>query len=147
MREEEKGRRGEEKGRRGREKRRRGEEGGEEGEKRRGEEGETRGRRGGEGGDGAGGVGVAVYIGKFRRNYRRHLIVVGAINFRRKLIEMRTKKVRKSRQTFRSVGDGADGHVSDMRGLSVMPSVCDVGNAVGDSADGHVSDMRAETRR
>ena len=40
---------------------------------------------------------------------------------------MRTKKVRKSRQTFRSVGnaigDGEDGHVSDMRGL--------VGNAVG----------------
>jgi len=71
-------------------------------------------------------VGAAVYIGNFRRNYRRHLIAVGAINFRRKLIEMRTKKVRKSRQTFRSVGnavgDDADGHVSDMRGPSVMPS-------------------------
>ena len=90
---------------------------------------------------------------------------------------MRTKKVRKSRQTFQSVGksigiraDGhvsdmrtsvipsvfdvgkavgirADGHVSDMRGPSVMPSVLNVGNAVGDSADGHVSDMRATTRR
>jgi hypothetical protein len=87
---------------------------------------------------------------------------------------MRTKKVRKSRQTFRSVGhsvgngaDGhvsnmrdpsvyyvenavgirADGHVSDMRGPSVMPSVFDVGNSVGNSADGHVSDMRATTRR
>jgi len=57
---------------------------------------------------------------------------------------MRTKKVRKSRQNFRSVGDGADGHVSDMRGPSVMPSVSNVGNAVGDGADGHVSDMRAE---
>jgi len=43
----------------------------------------VRGRGGGEGGDGAGGVGVAVYIGNFRRNYRRHLIVVGAINFHR----------------------------------------------------------------
>ena len=57
---------------------------------------------------------------------------------------MRTKKVRKSRQNFRSVGDGADGHVSDMRGPSVMPSVRDVGNAVGDGADGHVSHMRAD---
>jgi hypothetical protein len=36
------------------------------------------------------------------------------------------------------------GHVSDMRGPSVMPSVCDVGNAVGNRADGHVSDMRAD---
>ena len=36
------------------------------------------------------------------------------------------------------------GHVSDMRGPSVMPSVWYVGNAVGDGADGHVSDMRAE---
>ena len=91
---------------------------------------------------------------------------------------MRTKKVRKSRQTFRSVGhsvgnsaDGhvsdmrdpsvmssgyyvgnavgirADRHVSDMRGPSVMPSVFDVGNSVGNSADGHVSDMRATTCR
>ena len=59
---------------------------------------------------------------------------------------MRTKKVRKSRQTFRSVGNSSampsvmvqTGHVSDMRG----PSVCDVGNAVGNRADGHVSDMR-----
>jgi hypothetical protein len=59
---------------------------------------------------------------------------------------MRTKKVRKSRQTFRSVGNavgkGADGHVSDMRDLSVMSSVFYVGNAVGNGADGHVSDMR-----
>lgn len=65
---------------------------------------------------------------------------------------MRTKKVRKSRQTFRSVGhtvansvgDGADGHVSDMRGPSVKPSVCDVGNVVANRADGHVSDMHAD---
>jgi hypothetical protein len=65
---------------------------------------------------------------------------------------MRTKKVRKSRQTFRSVGNPSEmpsvmvqtGHVSGMRGLSVMPSVCDVGNAVGNRADGHVSDMRAD---
>ena len=82
-------RRGEEKGRRGREKRSERRRGGEEekrrrgrrrGEKRRGEEGETRGRGRRRCG---GGVGVAVYIGKFRRNYRRHLIDVGAINFRR----------------------------------------------------------------
>ena len=51
---------------------------------------------------------------------------------------MRTKKVRKSRQTFRSVGIRADGHVSDMRD----PSVYYVGNAVGIRADGHMSDMR-----
>ena len=65
---------------------------------------------------------------------------------------MRTKKVRKSRQTFRSVGNPSampsvmvqTGHVSDMRGPSVMPSVCDVGNVVGNRADGHVSDMRAD---
>ena len=42
---------------------------------------------------------------------------------------MRTKKVQKSRQTFRSVGnavgDGADGPVSDMRADNV------VGDAVG----------------
>ena len=58
---------------------------------------------------------------------------------------MRTKKVRKSRQTFRAVGKsvgnavgtGADGHVSDMRD----PSVFFVGNAVRNGADGHVSDM------
>ena len=59
---------------------------------------------------------------------------------------MRTKKVRKSRQTFQSVGKSigirADGHVSDMR-TSVIPSVFDVGKAVGIRADGHVSDMRA----
>ena len=79
---------------------------------------------------------------------------------------MRTKKVQKSRQPFRSVGmsvgNGADGHVSDMRDPSVLdvgnradghvsdmrdPSVLDVGNAVGNRADGHVSDMRATTRR
>ena len=65
---------------------------------------------------------------------------------------MRTKKVQKSRQPFRSVGHsvgnvvgaGADGHVSDMRGPSVMPSVCDVGNAVVNRVDKHVSDMRAD---
>ena len=60
---------------------------------------------------------------------------------------MRTKKVRKSRQTFQSVGKSvgirADGHVSDMRTSSVIPSVFDVGKAIGISADGHVSDMRA----
>jgi hypothetical protein len=63
---------------------------------------------------------------------------------------MRTKKNRKSRQTFRSVGNSveiaisihADGHVSDMRDPSVMPSVYYVRNAVGIRADGHVSDMR-----
>jgi len=62
---------------------------------------------------------------------------------------MRTKKVRKSRQTFRSVGhsvgssvgNGADGHVSDMRDPSVMSSVYYVGNVVGIRADRHVSDM------
>ena len=31
-----------------------------------------------------------------------------------------------------------------MRGPSVMPSVCDVGNVVVNCADGHVSDMRAD---
>ena len=36
------------------------------------------------------------------------------------------------------------GHVSDMRGSSVMPLVCDVGNVVGNRADRHVSDMRAD---
>jgi len=63
---------------------------------------------------------------------------------------MRTKKVRKSRQTFRSVGKsignavgtGADEHVSDMRDPSEMPSVFYVGNVVGTGADEHVSDMR-----
>jgi hypothetical protein len=64
---------------------------------------------------------------------------------------MRTKKVQKSRQTFRSVGNSignrADGHVSDMREPSVSPSERDVGNAVGIRADGHVSDMRATIRR
>jgi hypothetical protein len=50
---------------------------------------------------------------------------------------MRTKKVRKSRQTFRSVdnvvGNRADGHVSDMRADNpVSDSVgISVGNAVG----------------
>ena len=65
---------------------------------------------------------------------------------------MRTKKVRKSRQTFRSVGNPSEipsvmvqtGHVSDMCGPSVMPSVCAVGNSVGNRADEHVSDMRAD---
>ena len=77
---------------------------GEEGEKRKGEEEkreEKRGRRRGRGGGDGGGEGGgdeggeegkeetvwggwgAVYIGKFRRNYRRPLIAVGAINFRR----------------------------------------------------------------
>jgi hypothetical protein len=68
---------------------------------------------------------------------------------------MRTKKVQKSHQTFRSVGtsvgnsvgNGADGHVSDMRDPSVSPSVIDVDNTVGIRADGHVSDMRATIRR
>jgi hypothetical protein len=52
---------------------------------------------------------------------------------------MRTKKVRKSRQTFRSVeksiGKCADGHVSDMRALGDVrnPSVIYVGKAIGDS--------------
>ena len=84
------------------------------------------------------GGGVAVYIGNFRRHYRRKLIAVGAINFRRKLIEMRTKKFRKSRQTFRSVrksvGISVDGHVSDMHALrDVRKFVGDsVGKAVGD---------------
>jgi len=58
----------------------------------------------------------------FRRNYRRKLIAVGGIKFRRQLIEMRTKKVQKSRQTFRSIGKA-------------------VGNSVGNRANGHVSDM------
>ena len=87
----------------------------------------------------------------FRRNYRRKLIAVSGIKFRRKLIEMRTKKVRKSRQNFRSVGNSvgnrADGHVSDMRAPSVMPSIFYVGTSFGNSADGHVSDMRATIRR
>jgi hypothetical protein len=49
---------------------------------------------------------------------------------------MRTKKVRKSRQTFLFVGICADGHVSDMRALQDVRksigilSVWDVGNAV-----------------
>jgi len=40
---------------------------------------------------------------------------------------MRTKKVQKSRQTFRSVGIRADGHVSDMRALR------DVRKSIGDT--------------
>jgi hypothetical protein len=59
---------------------------------------------------------------------------------------MHTKKVRKSRQTFRSVGHSignavgirADGHVSDM----CEPSVYSISNAIGIRADGHVADMR-----
>jgi hypothetical protein len=51
---------------------------------------------------------------------------------------MRTKKVQKSRKTFRfvgksvgkSIGIRADGHVSDMHMPSVIPSVFDVGKAV-----------------
>jgi len=46
-----------------------------------------------------------------------------------------------------SVGIRADGHVSGMRGTSVMPSVLNVGNSVGIRANGHVSGMRATTRR
>jgi len=64
---------------------------------------------------------------------------------------MRTKKVQKSRQTFRSVGNSvgnrADEHVSDMRAPSVMLSVFYVGTSVGNSADGHVSDMRKPSVR
>jgi hypothetical protein len=64
---------------------------------------------------------------------------------------MRTKKVRKSRQTFLSVGKAvrnvvgnrADGHMSDMHKPSVIPSVFYVGKAVGIRADEHVSDIRA----
>ena len=54
---------------------------------------------------------------------------------------MRTKKVRKSRQTFRSVGIRVDGHVSDMRDPSVMSLVYYVRISIGIRADGHVSDM------
>jgi len=46
-----------------------------------------------------------------------------------------------------SVDIRADGHVSGMRGLSVMPSVLNVRNSIGIRADGHVSGMRATTRR
>jgi len=46
-----------------------------------------------------------------------------------------------------AIGIRADGHVSGMRGLSVMPSVLNVGNAVDICADRHVSGMRATTRR
>jgi hypothetical protein len=46
-----------------------------------------------------------------------------------------------------SVGIRADGHVSCMRGPSVMTSVFNVGNSVGIRADRHVSGMRATTRR
>ena len=46
-----------------------------------------------------------------------------------------------------SVGNSADGHVSDMRKPSVSPSVRDVGNVVGIRADRHVSDMRATIHR
>jgi hypothetical protein len=60
---------------------------------------------------------------------------------------MRTKKVRKSRQTFRSVENRADGHVSDMRAPPVMPSVFYIENVVGNSADGHMSDMREPSVR
>jgi hypothetical protein len=46
-----------------------------------------------------------------------------------------------------AVGIRADGHVSGMRGPSVMPSVLNIGNAVGIRADRHVSGMCATTRR
>jgi len=58
---------------------------------------------------------------------------------------MRTKKIKNPAKLFyvgNAVGIRADGHVSDMRGPLVMPSVYYVRNAVGISADGHVSDMR-----
>ena len=48
------------------------------------------------------------------------------------------------RRYVTSVGMRADGHVSDMRGPSVMPSVSDVGNAVCNRANRHVSDMPAD---
>jgi len=41
-----------------------------------------------------------------------------------------------------AVGIRADGHVSGMRGLSVMLSVLTVGNSVGMRADRHVACMR-----
>jgi len=41
-----------------------------------------------------------------------------------------------------AVGIRADGHVSGMRGPSVMLSVFNVGNSVGIRADGHVACMR-----
>jgi len=58
---------------------------------------------------------------------------------------MRTKKIENPAKLFRSVGNSigirADGHVSGMRGPSVMPSVLTVGNSVGMSADRHVACM------
>jgi len=44
--------------------------------------------------------------------------------------------------SVRAVGIRADGHVSGMRGPSVMPSVLTVGNSVGISADRQVACMR-----
>ena len=59
---------------------------------------------------------------------------------------MRTKKIENPAKLFRSVrnsvGIRADGHVSGMRGPSVMPSVLTVGNSVGISADRQVACMR-----
>jgi len=46
-----------------------------------------------------------------------------------------------------SVGIRTDGHVACMRCPSVMPSVLTVGNSVGIHADGHVSGMRSTIRR
>ena len=60
---------------------------------------------------------------------------------------MRTKKMENPAKLFRSVGNSvgirADGHVSGMRGPSVVPSVL----IVGIRADGHVSGMRPTCRR
>jgi hypothetical protein len=59
---------------------------------------------------------------------------------------MRTKKIENPAKLFRSVGNSvgirADGHVSGMRGPSVMPSVFNVSNSIGIHADGHVACMR-----
>jgi len=87
---------------------------------------------------------------------------------------MRTKKIENPSKLFRSIGNfvgiRADGHVSSMRGPSVMPSVLTVGmradrhvacmrcpsvmpsvltvsNVVGIRADGHVSGMRSTNSR
>jgi len=46
-----------------------------------------------------------------------------------------------------SVGISADRQVACMRGPSVLPSVLTVGNSVGIRADGHVSGMRPTCRR
>jgi hypothetical protein len=59
---------------------------------------------------------------------------------------MRTKKIKNPAKLFRSVGNSigirADGHVSGMRGPSVMSSVLTVENSIGMRADRHVACMR-----